>query len=815
MAQKPPEQAASAQTSSTSAASLQQAETLMQQGQPDQAKAKIQEELAQHPTSVEAYNLLGILASSQRDYAGALTAFQQALKIAPASTKTRVNLGNVYVAEKNFDLAEKEFRTVLRLDPANRDANYNLGVLLMARGAAAEAIPHFERVRPATVATQFNLVQAYFKTNASAEALRLASDLSTQNKDDLQLHFSLGLMLASEKQYKAAQLELERADVLQPGTFEILYNLGLAYLRADDYAKADLVLNRALKLKPDSSETLYQLAQVYADDSRPLDALDLLIRAHKIAPDNTDIIYLMAQVSISQNYFEDAIPLLESGLAISPKRADLLATLGESYYMSGKVDKAVDIFQKLVGVDPSARSYAFLGLSYRNLGRFDEAKQYFERGLKLDPHNSSCLFNLGFIAERQGDTAAADALLQQVLKFNPNYSDALLELANLRVQQKRLPEAAELLRRFVRVSKNPATGYYKLAMVERNMHDTAAADRDLSVFQTLSKNAPAGAYPYEGLFDYLDTRSKLASGARGQLDIAELNNEIKRHPDQPEDLYLLAEAYLKVGKVDEARSAVADLDKLSAGDYRTLTGVGVLLARYHLYDEAIQHFQSALQANPDSDGVKFDLADAYFRKRAYAQALEVAGQVSEKGRTDDAYLALLGDIYAHLGDAARAEEIYRDAISRDPDNDQDYLALALLQFRQNNVAGAKETLLKGQARVPGSGKILWGLGIASVLEGNTAKAADQLERAMDILPDWPGSYSTLGVFYFETGQIDKAKEVLDRFKSSSVAGGLDVNKIEQVLNQAPATSPTGNQPMTMANREQLLQLALSLADRTL
>jgi len=815
LAQKLPKQTAAAPTAPTISTLLQQAEALLQQGRPDQARQKVQEELAKHPESVEAYNLLGIIAGSQQDYAGALAAFQQALKIAPNSTKTLVNLGNVYVAGKDPDQAEKEFRTALRLDPANHDANYNLGVLLMARGAAAEAIPHFERVRPATVTTQFNLVQAYFKTNATAEALRLAAELSNQHKDDLQLHFSLGLMLASAKQYKAAQLELEEADVLEPGTFEILYNLGQAYLRGGDYAKADLALNRALKLKPDSAETLYQLAQSYAGDSRPLDALDLLIRAHKIAPDNTDIIYLMAQVSISQNYFEDAIPLLESGISMAPKRTDLLASLGESYYMSGKVDKAVDTFQKLVEVDPSARSYSFLGVSYRNLGRFDEAKQYFERGLKLDPHNSSCLFNLGYIAERQGDAATADARFQEVLKYNPDYPDALLELANLRVIQKKLPEAAELLRRFVRVSKNPATGYYKLAMVERTMNETAAANRDLAVFQTLSKNAPAGAYPYEDLFDYLDTRSKLAPGARGQLDITELTNEIKRHPGQPEDLYLLAEAYLKAGKLDEARSTVADLDKLSAGDYRTLTGVGVLLARYRLFDEAIQHFQSALQANPDSDAVKFDLADAYFRKRAYAQALEVAGQVSEKGRTDDAYLALLGDIYAHLGETAQAEEIYRDAISRDPDNDQDYLALALLQFRQNNVAGAKETLLKGQARVPGSGKILWGLGIASVLEGNTAKAADQFERAMDILPDWPGSYSTLGVFYFETGQIGKAKEVLDRFKNSSVAGGLDVNKIEQVLSQAPATAPTGDQPMTMANREQLLQLALSLADRTL
>ena len=114
---------------------------------------------------------------------------------------------------------------------------------------------------------------------------------------------------------------------------------------------------------------------------------------------------------------------------------------------------------------------------------------------------------------------------------------------------------------------------------------------------------------------------------------------------------------------------------MSAGDYRTVTGVGVLLARYHLYDDAIQHFQAALQANPDSDEVKFDLANAYFRKRQYAQALETANQVSETGRKDDAYLTLLGDIYAHLGDTARAADIFRDAIQRNPDNDQNYLSL--------------------------------------------------------------------------------------------------------------------------------------------
>ena len=816
MAQQQPHPAGSkTQQSSQPSANFQQVEILMQQGRLDEAKAKTLEQLGQSPASVEGYNLLGIIESGQQDYPGALAAFQKALQLAPNSAKTHINLGNVYLIQKKADLAEKEFRTVLRLDPQNQDGNYNLGVLLMAKGAPAQAIPLLSRVRPANTATRFNLIQAYFQTKRTADALRMATELSSQNKNDVQVHFSLGLLLATEKQYKTAQFELEQADALKPDTFEILYNLGLVFLRGGDYPKAELELSRALKLKPESAETLYLQAQANANQSRPLDALDLLVRAHTIAPENTDILFLMAQISISQNYFEDAIPLLESGLKIAPLRSDFRAALGESYFMAGKVDQAVAEFKKLIETEPTARSYAFLGLSYRNLGRFDEAARNFQQGLKLEPHNSSCLFNLGFIAERQGDTAAAEARFQEVLRVNPEYPEALLELANLRVAGKKLPEAEQLLRKYVRVSKSPATGYYKLAMVERSLHETAASDRDMNVFQTLSKDAAPAPHYYEHLFDYLDSRSKLAPGARDQLDLTDLTEQIKKHPDQPEALYLLTEAYLKSGKIDEARNTLAQLDKVSSGDYRTLTGVGVLLARYRLYDDAIQHFQAALAVNPDSDEEKFDLANAYFRKGLYSKALDTFLQVSEDGRKDDASLALLGDIYAHLGQTSPAEEIFKNAISRNPDNDQDYLSLALLQFREKDIAGAKQTLLKGQARIPGSGKILWGLGIASALEGNTGEAAQQFERAVDLLPEWPGSYSTLGVFYFETGQIDKAKEVLNRFKNSSTGGGLDVNRIEQILERAPATALTGNEPMTSANRAQLLQLALSLADRTL
>jgi len=244
--------------------------------------------------------LLGIVYSNEQDFAHAVDAFQHALKLSPNSTKTLNNLGNAFAAQGKFDLAEREFKKVLSIEPANNDGNYNLGLVLMAEGSPVEAIPHFLRVRPANIPTHLNLVRAYLQANRTAEGLRLAKEFSARHdvgEDAVQQHFTLGVLLASEKQYRPGQLELEKANALKPDTFEILYNLGQAYLRGADYAKAEPALDRALKLKPDSAETLYLKAQAYSDQGKAASALDLLVRARKLAPQNTDIILLLAQIS--------------------------------------------------------------------------------------------------------------------------------------------------------------------------------------------------------------------------------------------------------------------------------------------------------------------------------------------------------------------------------------------------------------------------------------------------------------------------------------------------------------------------------------
>jgi tetratricopeptide (TPR) repeat protein len=736
----------------------------------------------------------------------------------PAAATAHFAAGQKLLGQNKPKLAEAEIRAGLKLAPRSLEGLNLLAIALEDQkdfAGAVEALQKALKIEPRSTATQFNLTQAYLGAGQKEKGLELAHSLSEQAKNNVPAHFTLGVLLAKQGQYGEAIHEFETADALQPGTFEILHDLGHAYLQSGDNVKALDILDRALKLSPDSVETLYFMAQAYAKQGKDLDALDLLVKAHKLAPRNTDVIFFMARLSMKQTYYEDATALLEEGLKTDPNDPNLLAALGICNFANGKITKAKDIFQALLDVNRSARSYALMGLCYRYLGRFDEAVKYLEQGLKADPRDAACLYNMGYIETRQGHYDRGEKLLEQALEVDPNYYEALLELGNLKMRQKKFEEAITLLRKCAQLDPHPAAVYFRLAAAERNLHQTEAAERDLKIFQTLSKDPTREPSAYQHLYDYLGLRAELSPQQKNLNDLEQLEREVKAHPDEPQNLYLLAEAYLKVGRVEEAKQAIAQLDQLSQADFRTTVGVGVLLARYHLYAEAIARFQAALQFNPNADDVWYDLADACFRKRDYAAALAAAQRVSAQGQKDTSYLALLADILAHLGQTEEAIKLLRQDIAENPDQDQAYLSLALVYLRLGNTSGARETLQQGLARTPDAGELLWGMGVLSVMEGQTEKAEQYLEKSVDLLPGWPGSYSALGVLYYETGQIDKSRETLERFRQAGPRGGLDVQRIEQALSAAAAQNRERGRVQELAPqaRQQFLQVALAFADQ--
>ena len=790
------------------------AQRLISEGSLPNARELVLEGLQLSPESIEGYNLLGIIYTQEKDYIRSATAFEHALKIDPRSTVTHNNLGGSYVAQDRTDLAKKEYLATLRLDPHNRDANYNLGRLALTERQAELAIAYFRQVQPPDVPTSLNLLSAELMAGRTKDATTLAAQISDQNKNDVRVHLSLGVLLAEAKLYPSAVHELEIADAMQPGTFETLYNLGQAYCQIHNDVMGEETLQRALRIRPESTAVLYSLGKLYYTEGRDLQALQVLMGAHKLAPQNTDVIFLMARLSMVERYYEDAVPLLQEGIKLDPKRPDLHAALGDCYFTAGKPEEAIREFQTLIDLAPTAASYAFMGLCYRHLGRYDEACKYLKKGLQLDPGDPACLFNLGYIAARQGEMQEAENYLQSALKAKPNYDDALFELAGVRMKDKKFQEAVPLLRRCLELNPNRAEIYYKLATSERALHQMDAAERDFRIFQTMAKNGSEGPYPFQHLFDYLDQKVGLAPQARAKVDLTGLQMEISKHPDGPRNLYLLAEAYLRLGRTEEAKKVVDHLDDVSGEDPRTALQVGVLLARYHLIPDAIRHFKAALATDPSSDDAKYDLANAYFEQQDYAYARQMLDQISAQGCEDEPYLALLGDTDTHLGRLLEAQAAYRKAIDKSPDNDMHYLSLALSQLSGGDTVGAGKALHTGLSRVPDSGRIAWGLGVLSVMEGQRQQAEDYFDRTLDLLPDWPSAYSALAVLYLDTGQVAKARAVFQRYQEIFPRGPFDTKVIEKELAAAEET-PQALRTITRQMQSQFLLLAFALANQGL
>ena len=787
------------------------AQRSMHEGDLTKAREAVLEGLRHSPRSAVGLNLLGIIYSQEKDFAQAKVAFEEALKVDPRSAATHNNLGKTYLAQGLPEPAKKEFLAAVRFDPHSRDANYNLGLLALSQRQPEEAIKYFGRVRPADPSTSMNLLRAELLAGHADEASRLAHRVSEESKGDVRVHFSLGVLLDDAKLYPQAIHELELADALQPSTFDILWSLGQAYSQNKNSAKAETALLRALSLKPDSAPALYSLGRVYYGERKDLDALRALVKAHKLAPQNSDVIFLLARLSMVQNYFEDAIPLLEDGIKIDPRRPDFRAALGDCYFTTGKTDQAVQEFQTLIDLAPTAGSYAFMGLAYRHLARYDEARKYLLKGLEIDPRNPACLFNLGYIEARQGDLASAQMHMELALKANPDYDDALIELATIKMKQKEYEEALPLLRRSAEITKNRSEVYYKLATTERALHQIEAARRDLKIFETMAKNTSRGPYPFQRLFDYLDQQSGLAPRERAMLDLAGLQTEVAKRPDEPRDLYLLAEAYLKLGQIKDASRVIEHLDEVSGGDFRTALGVGVLFARYHLAADAIRHFKMALAADPSSDDAKYDLADAYFEEQNYAEARAVLDEFSPQGRGDVSYLALLADTDTRLGRLSEAQAAYRKAIEKSPDNELHYLSMALSELKGGDTQGAEQTLGLGRSRIPDSGRIVWGMGVLAVMRGSSKEAEAYFVHALELLPEWPGAYSALAVLYFDTRQVAKAREIFERYQAIFPRGPFDTSRIETEMAEA-GRSPQSVRDLSPEMQSQFLALAFALND---
>lgn len=196
----------------------------------DQEKAKI-------------YLQLGADQFAQREYGKALESTLEALKYEPNYAAAYNHLGIIYMETKRYKKAEESYKKALELQQDYPEALNNYGVLLNRTDRFLEAIAKFERasavegyLTPENALT--NIGFSYYKLGKISKAKDYHQKALDIVPEFCLAQKNLGDCYASEKNYKQAAEQFQRAATNCPLFEETRYKLGLAQMKLGNRQQA-------------------------------------------------------------------------------------------------------------------------------------------------------------------------------------------------------------------------------------------------------------------------------------------------------------------------------------------------------------------------------------------------------------------------------------------------------------------------------------------------------------------------------------------------------------------------------------------------
>ena len=123
-------------------------------------------------------------------------------------------------------------------------------------------------------------------------------------------------------------------------------------------------------------------------------------------------------------------PLMDQGnvnispsdeLAVDENDPKALAMFGDRYFESGRYAEAIDVYKKVLALDPDdIDTYNDLGLAYQYLNQPEKAIETLKKGSEIMPSYQRIWISLGFVAASAGRTEDAQTALAKAVELGPD-----------------------------------------------------------------------------------------------------------------------------------------------------------------------------------------------------------------------------------------------------------------------------------------------------------------------------------------------------------------------------------------------------------
>ena len=445
--------------------------------------------VAASPRSATTHNVLGVVLDRNGKKEEAFSEFNTAVKLNPNFISARNNLGRMLAERGQTKAAIDQFEKVLKSDPSHIQALFNLGALYSDAGNFVEAAGYFERAR-AVQPDDPQLALAYlnvaYRADRRAAANSVAEWLEGKFAGEPKGLFTLGMILAQNKEYELARRLFEQVNKAMPRTYEVLYNLGIALYNLDRNDEAARHLAEAADLNPYPPEAHFRLGLIAS--ARNDHANAVLEFKHAIERDekNATYYYLLGREYFRVGFWEGAVNEYTTAIKLDPKQVAYVLGRANASYRKGEWTAAAIDFDLAASMDPTIKDIEYLrGYAHRAAGNFQVAHGLLQNVVAAQPDHVEALASLGYVAIEQGRFEEAEGPLKRALNLDPRNVPVLYDYARLAVKRRDYAEAATRLQKVIEKNPTHTQAHYQLFLVYSRLKQTDRAQVELAMFKKL------------------------------------------------------------------------------------------------------------------------------------------------------------------------------------------------------------------------------------------------------------------------------------------------------------------------------------------
>jgi tetratricopeptide (TPR) repeat protein len=696
---------------------------------------------------------------------------------AQARKARHLEKGQTYLADGNLEKARVEFRNALQIAPTDPEARFELGVVNEKLGKIREAAQFYQGaidVSPEHLGAHTNLARLYVFSGAPDRAMELLKPSLEKHPNNSELLALRAAARIQQKDMSGAQADADRAVELDPKNEDAVATLAGIYTSLKALDKAQNVLEAAIARVPATVDLRLALAQVYAGENRTADAERVLLDLVRLRPNERAHRIRLAQLYSRQNQLDAAENALREGIKAMPKDRELKLTLVDLLKTRRSQEAAESELKTMVAADPTDVEMKFaLAKFYQGTGRPQIAEGLYQQVIdneKLDAAGLTARDRLAELRAQRDDVAGAQELIGQVLAKSPRDDDALI------------------LRGSIAMAKqDPKSAIADLRAVLRDQPNS------LGVLRTLAR----------------------AHLANGEPAIAEetMRRALEASPKDPAVRLDLAQLLAQIGKPDQAKPIVADLEKEQPNNFAALDTLfrvsaatkdfdtaksaadamvaiqpkgsvgyvyqGMLAEEAKRNDEALRLYAKAVELQPDAlVPVQAQVRLMVASKRT-AEALQRLDELIPRVPQSPFVPNLKGDLLLSQANVNGAQVAFRMAIARAPTWWVPYRGLAYAQLAAKDPNAAVATLRQAESIVASADKDKLALEIAMYFE-RAGKPDDAIREYEDIIRQNPKSETAannlamlLVTYKHDPASLDQAKALSARFAESPNPSYLD------------------------------------------